>query len=256
MRLTEASALCRPEAGARRRLPPGTVDVWLTATDAPCADRLESWLALMTEAERARHERFVAPKAKLQHLLARVLVRTVLSRYAAVEPQEWRFETNAYSRPAIAAPVIGQDLRFNLSHTDGLVALAVSEGTAVGIDVEQIDRDIDVMALAPSVMAASELRALERTPPEARRDLFFGFWTLKEAYIKARGMGLSLPLGGFAFDLSGASPTITFDPARIADDATAWTFRRFAPTPRHFLAVAVERTRFDLSLEWVDLGAE
>lgn len=254
--MTEAPALFREGAGARRRLPPGTVDVWLTATDAPPADRLASWLGLMTEPERQRHERFVAPKARLQHLLARVLVRTVLSRYAGAAPRDWRFETNAFGRPAIAGPVTGRDLRFNLSHTDGLVALAVTEGRDVGIDVERIDREIDVMALAPSVMAASERKALERTPPEERRNLFFSFWTLKEAYIKARGMGLSLPLDGFAFDLSGAAPAIAFDPARIADQAAAWTFRRFAPTPRHALAVAVESDGFDLRLQWTGLGTE
>ena len=224
---------------SKRRLAVGQVDVWLTAPGAIDAGRLRGYEALMDASERERWQRFRVPKPRLIHLVARALLRTTLSCYADVEPAHWRFETNQYGRPHIAAPEIGRDLRFNLSHTDGLVVLAIAEGCEVGIDVESLDRRLDTADIAPTVFEASELAAFRAAPEHQRRDLFFAFWTLKEAYIKARGMGLSLPLDGFAFDLSQVNPRISFN-HRCPDDASRWQLRRFDATPEHTLAVAVE----------------
>lgn len=222
-----------------RRLTVGQVDVWLTAPDAIDTDQLRGYEALMDAKERERWQRFRVPKPRLIHLVARALLRTTLSRYADVEPTRWHFETNEYGKPYIAAPEIDRDLRFNLSHTDGLVVLAIAEGCEIGIDVESLDRRLDTAEIAPTVFEASELSAFQSAPEDRRRDLFFAFWTLKEAYIKARGMGLSLPLDGFAFDISQAHPRIAFN-HRCPDDASRWQFRRFNATPEHPLAVAVE----------------
>jgi 4'-phosphopantetheinyl transferase len=222
-----------------RRLTIGQVDVWLAAPDAIDADRLRDYETLMDATERERWRRFRVPKPRLIHLVARALLRTTLSRYVDVQPTQWRFETNDYGRPHISAPQIAPDLRFNLSHTDGLVALAIAQGCEIGIDVESLDRQLNTAEIAPTVFEASELSAFQSAPEHQRRDLFFAFWTLKEAYIKARGMGLSLPLDGFAFDMSQAHPRISFN-HRCVDDASRWQFRRFSATPEHALAVAVE----------------
>mgnify|MGYP000063991965 CR=1 FL=1 len=222
-----------------RRLAVGQVDVWLVASDAIDADQLRGYETLMDAKERERWQRFLMPKSRLIHLVARALLRTTLSRYADVEPTHWRFEANDYGRPSIAAPEIDRDLRFNLSHTDGLVVLAIAEGCEIGIDVETLDRQFDTAQIAPTVFEASELNAFQSAPEHQRCDLFFAFWTLKEAYIKARGMGASLPLDGFAFDLSPAHPRISFND-RCPDDASRWQFRRFNATPEHVIAVAVE----------------
>ncbi|HEY7646885.1 MAG TPA: 4'-phosphopantetheinyl transferase superfamily protein [Hyphomicrobiales bacterium] len=222
-----------------RRLAVGQVDVWLVALDAIDADRLRGYEALMDAKERERWQRFRMPKSRLIHLVARALLRTTLSLYADAAPTHWRFETNDYGRPYVAAPEIGRDLRFNLSHTDGLVVLAIAEGCEIGIDVETLDRRLDTAEIAPTVFEASELGAFQSAPEHRRRDLFFAFWTLKEAYIKARGMGVSLPLDGFAFDLSRPHPRIGFND-RCPDDASRWQFRRFDAAPEHVIAVAVE----------------
>jgi 4'-phosphopantetheinyl transferase len=222
-----------------RRLAIGQVDVWLVAPDAIGADRLRGYEALMDAKERERWQRFRMPKSRLIHLVARALVRTTLSLYADVAPAHWRFETNDYGRPYIAAPEIGRDLRFNLSHTDGLIVVAIAEGCEIGIDVERLDRELDTAQLAPTVFEASEMSAFRSAPEHQRRDLFFAFWTLKEAYIKARGMGVSLPLDGFAFDLAPPHSRIGFN-HRCPDDPSRWQFRRFEAAPEHVIAVAVE----------------
>src|SRR5690606_33310169 len=111
--------------------------------------------------------------------------------------------------PDLAPGQTDVPLVFNLSHTDGLIACAVSRGREVGVDVEWLDRrggDIDV---ADRFFSRYEVQALYAQPPERRRDRFFRYWTLKESYIKARGMGLALPLDRFSFELDrGGAITI------------------------------------------------
>jgi 4'-phosphopantetheinyl transferase len=236
----------------RRELATGQVDVWLAAPDEISADDLRSYERLMSSDEHARWTRFVVPQPRLQHLVARALVRTTLSRYADVDPGQWQFDTNGYGRPHIAAPTLACDLRFNLSHTDGLVALAVAKGLEIGVDVENVMRRLDVAQLAPSVFAPAEVAVLEQTAEPDRADVFFSFWTLKEAYIKARGMGLSLNLDGFSFDLSATHPRVSFND-RCPDDPSRWQFRRYLPTATHALAVAVSapENAVDMRLIWV-----
>ncbi|HEV7879704.1 4'-phosphopantetheinyl transferase family protein [Bradyrhizobium sp.] len=236
----------------RRGLAVGQVDVWLAASDEISADDLRSYERLMSPDEHARWTRFVVPKPRLQHLVARALLRRTLSRYAEVAPRQWQFDANTYGRPHIAGPTPACDLRFNISHTDGLVAVAVAKGLEIGVDVENVARSLDVLQLAPSVFAPAEVAALELAAERDRADVFFSFWTLKEAYIKARGMGLSLKLDGFAFDLSGTHPRISFND-RCPDDPSRWQFRRYLPTATHALAVAVSapENAIDVRLIWV-----
>ncbi len=235
------------------------IDLWLT-DPASLDDRTgnghpRDWLALLDPEERTRNARFMVEPPRRLHLAARVLVRETLSHYRAVDPRDWRFGRNAYGRPHVEAPEHGRTLHFNLSHTDGLVALAVSEAPDIGVDVEMVARRLDCDRLAPRVFAPAELEAYARLAAGERRSAFFVLWTLKEAYIKARGMGLSLPLDGFAFDISGPEPSITFN-ARCPDDAERWRFRHFAPTPGHRAALAMPAGIEDLRVLWKRLGVE
>jgi 4'-phosphopantetheinyl transferase len=191
---------------------------------------------LLSPEENARLERFHFAKDRQQHRIARALVRTTLSRYAEVRPEEWSFTTNRYGRPEIAAPDVGP-LRFNLSHTKGLVACIVAWDREVGVDVENMERPTNYIELAQRFFAASEAEAVAALPAEQQRDVFFDFWTLKEAYIKARGMGLALPLGDFAFRL-GEPVTITFT-GSIVDDPESWRFARLQLSEQHKLAAAM-----------------
>jgi 4'-phosphopantetheinyl transferase len=216
----------------------GAVDVWLTATEAVKAPLKACYVRLLDSAEEARWRRFQVDSARDQYLIGRALLRTTLSLYADVAPTAWRFETNRYGCPFIAAPAGCRDLRFNLSHTEGLVACAVTRGGEVGVDVESIDRQVDPLELAPTVFAPTEVAELQAIPAAQRHDRFFSYWTLKESYIKARGMGLSLPLAGFWFALGGDTPRIHFA-ASCPDRSERWHFEQHCPTGRHKLALAV-----------------
>ena len=215
-------------------------------TSADALARMDDYRALLSEDEQARMARLVFDRDRRAFLLTRALVRTTLSRYAPVAPAEWRFLTNAHGRPEILSRSPGTpDLRFNVSHTDGLIACAVTIGREVGVDIEHLDRQL-THDVAGRFFAPAEVTALHRLPEPEQRRVFFDYWTLKEAYIKARGFGLALPLGEFAFMLNPPQPpAIAFDPS-LDDDPATWQFLQAWPTPHHRLALAVRRTGADL----------
>jgi len=225
----------------------------LDTANAEALARLDSYRQFMTPDEHARMARFVFEKDRRAFLLTRALVRTTLSRYAPVAPDAWRFIANVHGRPEILDRPDGvPDLRFNISHTDGLIACAVTIGREVGVDVEHIGRHL-THDIAGRHFAPSEVTDLRRLPDDEQRTVFYDYWTLKESYIKARGFGLALPLGDFAFKLNPpAPPTISFEPA-LDDDPATWQFEQEWPTPAHRLALAVRRTGGDLPVRIRDV---
>lgn len=224
-------------------LPPDEVHVHYVALGGAGA-RAPDWCAgLLSPDEAARGERYLLPKSRLEHLVARALVRTTLSRYADVAPRDWFFRQNQHGRPDVDGPAGAPPLRFNLSHTDGLVACAVVLERELGVDVEDAGRKRSTVEIADRFFAPSEVAALHALPEALQRERFFAYWTLKEAYIKARGMGLAIPLRHFAFELDrGPEVRIGFEP-ELEDDPETWQFQRARPTERHHAAIAVRRGR-------------
>lgn len=228
---------------ARERLA-GEVHLWLLRLRESIPNGLEDrWLGLLSPEEEAAHRRFRVESARRQHLAARALVRTTLSRYAGVEPDRWEFRAGPEGKPQIAGPAGAPPLAFNLSHTRGLVACVVASGLDVGVDVERPGRRLsDPLALARHGFAPPERAALESVTGRARRQLFYDLWTLKEAYVKARGAGfLTLPARQLACAIQpGGVIRLDFAP-RLADRAEDWQMALLAPTAEHRLAVAIRR---------------
>jgi 4'-phosphopantetheinyl transferase len=228
-------------------LPLNAVHVDLVHTDSVDAStHQEAYRALLSSDELERMSRLIFERDRRRFLLTRALVRTMLSRYASVPPAQWAFVANVHGRPEISARPRGvPDLRFNLSHTDGLIACAVTIGREVGVDVEHIGRRL-THDVAGRFFAPKEVADLKSLPAAQQPKVFFDYWTLKEAYIKARGFGLALPLGDFAFTLAPPSPPeISFEPA-LDDDPSTWQFFQDWPTPHHRLGLAVRRDGADL----------
>lgn len=209
--------------------------------DETDAARLERYRALLSPEELARGARYIFERNRHEHLVAHALKRLALSRHApGVAPAEWRFVVGEHGKPAVASPAV--DLRFNLSHTEGLVACIVAAAADVGCDVETTQRNTDTDAVAHRFFAAPEVAELRALPTAAaRHERFFEYWTLKESYIKARGMGLAIPLGDFWFTLAPpAAPAIAFA-ERLGDDPARWAFFQGVVAPRWRMAAAVER---------------
>lgn len=214
---------------------------------------LARYEALLDTTERSRFERFHFRRDAHTFLVAHALVRTALSQVADADPRQWRFRINAFGRPSVDAPANSTVPQFNLSHCHGLIACLVAMNADCGVDVEQIRQFDDPLGVADRFFSRSEAASLRACADEMTASLFYRFWTLKEAYIKARAMGLSLPLDKFAFNLAGERIAVCFD-AAIEDQPHDWTFIQLQPTPAHVLAAAMRKTRPDaahaLALRW------
>ncbi|WP_441292886.1 4'-phosphopantetheinyl transferase family protein [Sorangium sp. KYC3313] len=219
---------------------PGAAHLWYVFCDSARDEALlEAYHRLMAPDEAAQQARFLFAENRHEYLLTRALVRTVLSKYADVAPEAWSFVRNEFGRPQIAGPPGVPPIRFNLSNTRGLIACLVALDRDVGVDVEDTERASGAVDIAERFFSPGEVRALRALPPERQRARFFEYWTLKESYIKARGMGLAIPLDQFSFHLDdGPAIGISFDP-RLGDDRSAWQFALYQPSARHTMAAAI-----------------
>lgn len=211
---------------------------WLTveetgdqALDARC-------LELLSPDERSRHGRFRFDRDRRLFLAAHTLLRATLSEIGGMAPEAWSFATNRHGKPHVVPGNGGPPLRFNLTHTAGLAACVVSTDFEVGLDAECLERRTDP-GLAGRFFSPVEQAQLEGLSQNAKRRAFFDIWTLKESYVKGRGIGVSLPLRSFGFTLpEDDRDMIDFSPP-IGDLANRWSFFRLRPGPQHTLAVAV-----------------
>ncbi|HRL23096.1 MAG TPA: 4'-phosphopantetheinyl transferase superfamily protein [Alcaligenes sp.] len=231
----------RTQGSGLLALAPGQTDLWAAHIDACVAAGVAGRFShLLHESERQAWGRFVFEKDQRRYVVTRLLQRYVLSRYAPVLPQEWRFQASSHGRPFIANthPAVA-GLTFNLSHSDRRVLLAVTRGRRLGVDVEDACRAAH-SDIAQSYFTAHELHQLQRLPAVQQPQHFLAFWTLKESYIKARGLGLSIPLNQFAFDLGTAHDArIHFQPT--ADDHLGrWKFWQWQPDKDSMAALCVE----------------
>ena len=197
---------------------------------------------MLTNDERQRELRFHFDEDQRQYLVTRALIRTVLSGYSGIEPHAWRFKTNAYGRPHIAEPNVLGALSFNLSHTDGLIACACTTSAAVGVDSEYVGLDNAPLDIADRFFSVAEIRELHALSPSARAERFIHYWTLKESYIKATGMGLSTPLDQFSFSLASAGRIGMSFHEGLNDDPKHWSCWLLRPAPKHIVAVCTERS--------------
>lgn len=218
-------------------LPPGEVHLWCAdPTEMQSADEAEA-LELLADEERARLARFRFKRDRMTFLTTRVLVRVVLSRYEQTAPAAWRFEANDYGRPRVAGETDTR-IRFNLSNTEGLVVCAVTYDAEVGVDVERL-RHNPPLEVAETFFAPEEVVAIRALPAADQPRRFYDYWTLKESYIKALGVGLAMPLDRFTFDF----PHNGMPRVRVAGDThnteDRWQFIHVRPTDAHLVAVCV-----------------
>jgi 4'-phosphopantetheinyl transferase len=214
------------------------IDVWFVR-DAQLRDpaTLQRFEAMLAPEERARAAGMHFPEDRHQQLVARGMVRTLLSRYVpGVAPADWRFERNEHGKPRIAlgAPPEARGLIFNLAHTGGLVVLAVARDMELGVDVEHSGKRAP-LKVAQRHFSPREVAALDALPPEQRSLRFQRLWTLKESYLKAIGTGVVGGLGTMTFHFEHGG--LRFE--RDADpDAARWEFREMAVPEGYLVALA------------------
>jgi len=227
---------------SRYTIPYGKAIAWFTEVPAVIQPEvLAGYESLLDDEERQRHRAFHFPEDRQLYLVAHALLRTSLSRHADIPPRDWRFELREHGRPEIAANQIGADrIRFNLSHTRGLAACVITRRCDIGIDAECLDRAVDADSIASRYFSPHETRQLATLPDGQRNRQFLEYWTLKEAYVKACGGGLSMPLNSFYFDRERSGQwRINLEPND--GEPAAWQFVCMRPTANHALSIAVRR---------------
>jgi 4'-phosphopantetheinyl transferase len=216
------------------------VHVWLSRPeDVADPDQLQEYQSLLSSDEQERYRRFHFDRDRHHYLVAHVLLRKALSAYVDVEPSAWQFSKNQHGRPEISGPDITPSLRFNLTHTNGLVACVVTLEVDCGVDVEKLAARGNLMGIAEKMFAASEQQDLMNLDGQAFLDRFFTYWTLREAYCKALGVGIAGSKSNYCFvEEGGERWGIRFD-APSNEESDHWQFTLARPTTEHILALAI-----------------
>lgn len=224
------------------------IDLWLCRVDDIDFSELGgSYWNLLNETERHRYGRFHFEKDRRSFLATRALTRTVLSRYLDTAPEAIHFSVNAFGRPALDSHQHATaSVSFNLSHSEHVVALVVTATGDVGIDIERLPPPNRVpVELAANYFSELEVADLGQLPAQLQGVRFMEYWTLKEAYIKARGLGLSsLPLDSFGFRFLGGSELQFLVREGVDDGCEHWHFLQMQFEQDYVLAVCVSGLGF------------
>lgn len=215
---------------------PQEIEVWLVRPESlPMEEVQHRCFPLLSEEERQRSQRFHFDHDRTHYLAAHAMLRLCLGHHLACAPQQVQMATGHNGKPELSGKFFGVPLHFNLSHTRGMVACVVAYGRPCGIDVERIRALPEMEGMARTVYSDAEIAWLERHEDPARSQAFFTLWTLKEAYIKATGLGMSAPLRQITLnpDTFGVE-----DRSLPAQTAGVWQIDHWRPQPSHALAVA------------------
>jgi len=219
------------------RLDRDEVHVWRTSTRVSFGI-VSKLIVLLSTEERAKAARFRRDADRARYFASHAMLRLVLSRYVGAPAEKLEFGVGDHGKPRLAQDP-GFPLSFSLSHSGDLAVLAVGATPAVGVDIEEIRNDVDVPALAPSVLSAAELRVLHGAPIERQRLLFFRSWVRKEAVLKGCGVGLAAKLDHVVVLRDEANRDAAL--ARIKLDASqaGWDVRDVEIGDRYAGAIAV-----------------
>ena len=220
------------------------VHVWRAAVDwidgLEDATPAEASLALLSADERERAQRFHFSRDRLRFIAVRGLLRRLIGTYLNVPAPSVTFSYGERGKPVLGPEAGYGGLRFNVSHSGRLALLAFARGRDVGIDVEQERPFPGMLEIAARYFSAGENAALRRLPPEDRARAFFRCWVRKEAFVKAAGHGLTLPLGAFEVSIDPERPAMLLGVEGDADAPNRWLLEDLDAAPGYASALVAE----------------
>ncbi|MGC2161779.1 MAG: 4'-phosphopantetheinyl transferase superfamily protein [Silvibacterium sp.] len=242
------------------RFPPETlvlgcdeVHVWRAALDQQTPSQIQSFLHNLSADEQARARRFHFQRDRKRFIVARGVLRAILADYLNKAPEGLSFRYSSHGKPSLAEESDRDGTRFSVSHSQEVALYAVSRGREVGIDLEHIRFDMAVLEIAERFFSRREVATLRALPTDMQQQAFFYYWTRKEAYIKARGEGLSLPLDQFDVSVAPGEPATVLGNQRDPSEASRWSLQELVPAPGYVAALAVEGHGWRLAnWQWPD----
>jgi 4'-phosphopantetheinyl transferase len=228
------------------------VHVW-RASLRPSASRVFCLRDTLAPDELERAEQYVFRRDRERYILGRGILRAILSRYLGVKPAELSFSYNCCGKPSLAAPFHRNGFQFNVSHSDWLALYGVARGRKIGVDLERVNSDLDCEEIARHFFSKGEIAALCTLPEQSKHKGFYNCWTRKEAYVKAKGAGFSIPLDEFDVTLIPGVPARLLHTEWEPQEVTRWSFEELRPGRGYAAAIAVEgRPRHLTCLQWSD----
>ena len=230
-----------PTASTPSRVASGEVHVWCARLDVP-GETLARLYATLAVDERNRSARFRFQRDRRHFIVARGMLRKLLGRYLQTEPGRIAFVYQAFGKPDLS-PEFGGRLKFNLSHSAGLALIAIAAESDVGVDLEYVRAQSDYAELARHFFSAAEVEQLSALPDHLYAEAFIGCWTKKEAYVKARGRGLALPLQSFTVPLTSdpeQGPATLQVTSNDMDPAMRWSVHTLRPVSGYIGALAIQ----------------
>jgi 4'-phosphopantetheinyl transferase len=229
------------------RIAPDEVHLWRVDLEAIAGNEAH-WTAIISDDERARGARFHFPIHRQYFIAGRAVLRRILAAYLSTDPKELTFSYSTKSKPALAGAHANR-ISFNVSHSGEIALIAVTQNHQIGVDVELIRRDFDTAAIATRFFSEAEQEQLAALPSERRHETFFLCWTRKEAYIKATGEGLSLPLRQFDVSIAPHSQNALLATRPDAAESKRWSLRDVAVKAEYVGAVCVSGNDWKL-VDW------
>lgn len=202
--------------------------------------------SLLNQQERERTARFKVPAAREQFVTSHAFLRLLLAEYLGTVPTDFQFEVGQHGKPFLAG---NPNLKFNLSHTDGAAAVAISRDYEVGVDLERVRQDIDVLGLADRFFSPDEAGWIRTHSAAERARAFYLCWTAKEAYVKACGTGLSMPLARFSLIPWARQEKLTLQTLDHPSERDRWSIWQISLQPELCCAVAVHAPDVTVQVE-------
>ena len=215
------------------------VHVWRVQLELS-SSQVQRLRGILTDDELDRANRFSFEIHRQRFIAARGALRSILSRYITIYPGDLRFYYNPYGKPLLAPEFSSYLLNFNLSHSDRIALYAITRNMQIGIDVERVRSDFEYEEIAKRFFSVNEVSNLHTIPAERKLEAFYRFWTRKEAYIKAQGKGLSLPLNSFDVSFALWEPPILLMTKEESQERSLWSLLDLEPGLGYMGALAVK----------------